>query len=211
MRQQGLPSIRRYTVVLAVFLAGCQFLGAPDEKKPVPKDSATEAASVNPYLLNRPSVPDAAAQRFAQAVGAVRTSNWTQAEADLQWLTTAYPTFSGSWLNLATVYIETGRPELAEQAYTRAIAANATNVQAYNLFAVFLREQGRFGEAETIYRKALSIWPDHPDSHKNLAILYDLYMGRLSDAAEHYHRYLELTGDSDQQVQGWLIDLERRL
>ena len=49
------------------------------------------------------------------------------------------------------------------------------------------------------------------ETHLNLAILYDLYMGKLPQALEHYQRYLELTSDEKSPVKGWVADLQRRM
>ena len=69
------------------------------------------------------------------------------------------------------------------------------------------------------YLLALKVWPDGPETHRNIGILYELYMGRLRDAQQHYLQYLSLRekqgyiGDdtSYRQVKGWSIDLSRRL
>jgi tetratricopeptide (TPR) repeat protein len=81
----------------------------------------------------------------------------------------------------------------------------------YDQYGIWLRGQARFTEAETIYQQALARDANRPDTHLNLAILYDIYMGKLPQALEHYQRYLELTHDEKSPVQGWVTELQRRM
>jgi Flp pilus assembly protein TadD len=85
------------------------------------------------------------------------------------------------------------------------------NLDAYNQLAILQREQGRFNEAEANYQKALTIWPFHAESHRNIGILYDLYLGKNAEALAHFEAYQQLRGDGDKQVTGWIADLQRRL
>ena len=45
----------------------------------------------------------------------------------------------------------------------------------------------------------------------NLAILYELYMGRYAEALAAYQDYQLVLDEPDTKVNGWLIDLERRV
>src|SRR5690606_873070 len=105
----------------------------------------------------------------------------------------------------------TGETEKAAQAFTQAIAANANNLDAYNQLGILKREAGDFTGAEEQYQQALAIWPFHPASHRNLGILYDLYMGRGEEALRHYQAYQQLLPEPDKVVNGWIVDLERRI
>jgi len=42
-------------------------------------------------------------------------------------------------------------------------------------------------------------------------VIAELYLLDLQTALEHYNRYRQLTDKEDQQVAGWIADLERRL
>ena len=165
----------------------------------------------NPYLQNKPSISSAAAQQFANATRAMRNKQWQQAETLLQQLVAQNTKLSGAYLNLGLVYRAQKEDKRAEQAFTDAINANHTNLDAYNQLAILQREQGRFNDAESNYKKALSIWPFHADSHRNIGILYDLYFGKNAEALAHFEAYQQLRGDGDKQVTGWIADLQRRL
>lgn len=165
----------------------------------------------NPYLQNKPSINSATALQFAKATRAMRNKQWSQAENLLQQIVVQNKNFSGAWLNLGLVYRAQKEDKRAEQAFIDAINANHLNLDAYNQLAILQREQGRFNEAESNYRKALTLWPFHAESHKNIGILYDLYMGKNAEALAHFEAYQQLRGDGDKQVIGWIADLQRRL
>jgi Flp pilus assembly protein TadD len=118
---------------------------------------------------------------------------------------------SGVYLNLGIVYRNKGDLEKAIAEFNLAITANMRNVDAYNQLAVLKRESGDFNGAETLYQKALSIWPFYPEGHKNIAILYDLYLGKPELALSHYQAYQQLLPAPDKQVDSWVADLQRRL
>jgi tetratricopeptide (TPR) repeat protein len=170
-----------------------------------------EGPDENPYLTQTVDVPKAAQQQFNQAINAMAAHQWPSAEQQLQQLTANYPTLSGPYLNLGIVYRQTNRLDKAEEAFKAALTANTKNLEAYNQLAYIKREQGDFKAAEANYLSALQVWPKHPATHKNLGILYDLYLGQWDKALDHFRKYDYLVGSSDKTVAGWIIDLQRRL
>ncbi len=213
-----------------MWLAGCSFV--PQQSSPPavaetadvvaksPADAAaaaesaagaTRVISVNPYTEGRKAVPAAAQKRFAAAIEGMRAADWLEAEQHLVWLNNEFPDYSGPFLNLGIVYRQQGKLADAEAAFGGAINANRKNLDAYNQLAILLREQGRFAEAEVTYQEALTVWPEHPETHRNLGILYDLYMGRLEQALVHYQQYQSVTAEPNRTITGWIVDLERRL
>ena len=168
-------------------------------------------ATPNPYLATKPSINRQAQQLFNDAIAAMAKKQWSQAENLLTRVTTQYPNLSGAYLNLGLVYQAKGELDKAEQAFNQAVVANVNNLDAYNQLAILKREAGDFAAAEEQYKKALAIWPFHPASHRNLGILYDLYMGKSEQALQHYQAYQQLLPEPDKLVNGWIVDLERRL
>lgn len=165
----------------------------------------------NPYLQNKPSLSRDINQQFADATTAMRNKQWAQAEQLLQKIISSQPTLSGAYLNLGLVYRAQADTKRAEQAFTNALTANHTNLDAYNQLAILQREAGNFAGAESNYQTALKVWPYHAATHKNLAILYDLYLGKSAEALPHYEAYLALVGGEDKQAISWIADLQRRL
>ena len=113
--------------------------------------------------------------------------------------------------NVSIFGIGPGVEQKAVEAFDRAIKANMKNVDAYNQLAVLKREAGDFAAAESLYQKALGIWQFYPEGHKNIAILYDLYLGKPEQALPHYQAYQQLLSAPDKQVDSWIADVQRRL
>ena len=66
--------------------------------------------------------------------------------------------------------------------------------------AELYKEEGRYADAEPLYKRALATWkkargPDHPDVAQSLNNLADLYsaQGRYADAEPLYNRALAST------------------
>jgi len=188
--------------------------GAAPEQRPalLPPGPITQ----NPYL-SAPSFEVSASARaaFARAGQQMSRQRWGDARHTLQALVAEAPDLSGPWLNLGIVWLQLDKPGQARAAFERALAANPLNVDAYNQLAALERRAGEFAKAETLYNQALSVWPHSADSHCNQGILYDLYLGRWPEALAHYEacRYLreQETGAPDHTVNGWIIDLKRRI
>lgn len=215
-------NVQRLCWLLAVLLmVGCSSSAPKKSKNKADEPVAVGPAGAsilpagpimpNPYLQNKPSISGAVAQQFANATRAMRNKQWAQAETLLQQIVTQNSKLSGAWLNLGLVYRAQKEDKRAEQAFIDAINANHSNLDAYNQLAILQREQGRFTDAEANYKKALSVWPWHAESHKNIGILYDLYLGKNAEALAHFEAYQQLRGDGDKQVVGWIADLQRRL
>ena len=190
-------------------LAGC--VSQLDPKPQVDEQVQVIPITENPYLANRLKVDAVALGRFEGAKRAVEKEQWQQAEAELNWLIENRPNLSGPYLGLALLHKENNRPEQSEAYFKQAISVNANNIQAYNQYGIFLREQGEFKRAEMVYQQALEIWPDSTDTHRNLGVLYDLYLGNQKAALAHYYQYQKLTAGTDRLVSAWIIDLERQL
>ena len=89
-------------------------------------------------------------------------------------------------------------------------------IHTYNQLGLIERQQGQFGQAETYYRQALALDSDNSVSIKNLAILLDLYRGKLAEALALYEQYQKIADGSDSQItdpkiKDWIYDLKNRL
>jgi Tfp pilus assembly protein PilF len=159
-------------------------------------------------------IPASARGEFDSAVAAMNAGQWSEAQTRLQALIRAQPTLSGAHLNLALIDVQADRATQADENFRKAIAANPDNLVARNQYAIWLRTQGRFGDAEDNYRAALERQPTDASTHLNLGILYDLYQGKWPQALEHYEQYLALSGESGgsetEKVKGWVSELKRR-
>jgi len=218
-------------IVFYAFLSSCSFNSEkPTMDKKLAANAATEGdvaqaaspliasgvlpagpATPNPYLQNPQKFSEQVEINFYDAVASMRQKNWNHAETVLKQLSDKNPKLSGVYLNLGIVYRNKGDTEKAAAEFNRAINANPRNVDAYNQLAVLKREAGDFSAAENLYKKSLQIWPFYPEGHKNIAILYDLYLGKSEQALPHYQAYQQLISAPDKQVESWIADLQRRL
>ena len=82
----------------------------------------------------------------------------------------------------------------------------------YNMALTYDRSKF-YKNAAKEYLEALEIFPDDPDSHYNLALVYDDHLNDKSKAIRHYKRYLELRpGGSDaRKVEYWIVRAEKEM
>lgn len=121
------------------------------------------------------------------------------------------PTLINPRFNLAQIALDEERAEDASAALDEVLKQRPDHKQALNLKGVMAREAGRFKEAETLYRQSLAADPSYLPAMRNLAILLDIYMGRLDEALSLYEQYQSLLDEPDAQVKDWIFDLKRRL
>jgi tetratricopeptide (TPR) repeat protein len=128
----------------------------------------------------------------------------------LQEFAGTHPELAGPYINLGIAYRETGDTDAAMAAVNTAIELNPDNPVAHLQRAILAREAGDFQAALDAYDRALTLRSDYALAHRNLGILYDLYLQQSAKALVHYRRYLELVGNDDETVRGWVVDIERR-
>ncbi len=189
--------IEATALCLVILAAGCQS---------APKVAVTEEAGGPVVEVDRKS-----AAMFDAALDAIAAGKLRDAEVLLTELTAREPKLSGPWVNLGMVQNELGSLDAAQASFKKAIDANPANCFAYTELGILARRAGDFVTAEANYRACLKHVPDFREAHLNLGILYELYLGRLSDALTAYRTYLTLLGSEDRRVSGWAMDLERRL
>jgi len=195
------PFVKPLMFCVGLALAGCQ--SAVNDDHAV----AAQAAAGAPLV----EVDRKSAALFEQALTAIQSQRYADAEALLKELTARDPSLSGPWVNLGSVHEALGDDQAAERAYRKAIDANANNCAAYTDLGVLARRQGDFLTAEANYLACIQRVPDFREAYLNLGILYELYLGRLDDALKAYQTYQTLSGSPDLRVGGWVSDLQRRI
>ena len=214
MRLTDLPLIKRGAIALALaalLLAGCAGNPATTEPADNVDDNGQRIPVPNPYLTQPGNVPAAAQQGLATARALFEQQKFRAAESELQQVVAQWPQLSGAWLNLAKVQLKLDQVAQAESSLQQAVAANENNVFAWNTLGVLLRDQGRFEEAREAYESALQRWPDFTAAHRNLGILFDLYLHQPEQALHHYREAQALQAQEDRVLAGWIVDLERRM
>ncbi|WP_444958888.1 tetratricopeptide repeat protein [Microbulbifer sp. ZKSA002] len=207
---QKLTSIARlFTTALLVFLlSACSGL----QKTMSPADSdAAQQLTENPYLRDGKRVPQQARAAMELAHQNFQANDLPAAESQLLQITEKWPELSGAWLNLAIVQQSGEKYEESERSFRQAIAVNDNNVFAWNHLAALMRDRGRFEDAEKYYNAAIERWPHYADAHRNLGILYDLYLQQPERALQHYMTAQDSGTEQDKLLSAWILELERRL
>lgn len=178
-------------------------------------------------------------EQFTYALGLVQTENPTEddlleAKAILDFLYQSNSAYLGALINSADISLKLERLDEAKALYLEAIqkvelAKGSVNtsqtvpenntmfsVHIYNQLGLIERQQGQFDQAESYYRQALVLDSDNPATLKNLAILLDLYRGKLAEALVLYERYQSIVNDvdsdsADPRIKDWIYDLKNRL
>ncbi|KAG5553325.1 hypothetical protein RHGRI_011257 [Rhododendron griersonianum] len=94
--------------------------------------------------------------------------------------------------NLASIYYEQGKLDMAVLHYKRAIACDAGFLEAYNNLGNALKDAGRVEEAIQCYRQCLALQPSHPQALTNLGNIY-MEWNMMSAAAQCYKATLTVT------------------
>lgn len=190
-------------------------LVSTQEYIPVPKVDNTGAslpyeAMPNPYLAQKGKLRKESIAKYIDAKRAFKQKQFTQAEKLFKELTVEDKSLSGSWVGLGDIAIEQKNYDQASTYLSQAIALNAKNINAYLRLAYAQRLQGNFLFAQNTYAKVLALWPDCPEAHLNLAVLYDLYLNHPLRAQKHMEAYQYLTGGENERVAKWLAEIQQR-
>ncbi|MAT82758.1 MAG: hypothetical protein CMD39_00535 [Gammaproteobacteria bacterium] len=202
------------SAALCLTLVGCASTGGAPQPATAGEDPAAAAVDGGPAARPMPPMPEVSghnADVFARATELFLDGRLVEAEALLLEVTADQPELAGPWVNLAQVYLAQERPDEALGALEQAVLANPGNCAARTELGVLLRKRGDFQGAEAHYLACLEYQPDYQAAYLNLGILYDLYLGRLGDALAAYRQYQHLAAEPDSQVNGWVVDLERRV
>ncbi len=196
-----MPSIRSFGLALcaALLIGGCSSLPSTTTAKPGAAGTAEKPA-------------DSALQRsFEEALLSLRQGDLDQAKQQFQNLADEHPELAGPLTNLGIIHLKQNDPAAAEKAFREALSRNPQSAPAHNQLGVALRLQGRFQEAEQAYQQALTLEPVYLLAHRNLGILYDLYLAEPAKALEQYRLCQKLAEAPNQEIEGWILDLERRV
>lgn len=185
---------------IVFILAGCATTG-----------SGSSADYVRAADIAPPSVDPKAASSYEVALAAMRSGNNVRAEKLFTNLTREYPKFSGPHNNLGIIYYRNDNIEKAISAFENALKINPDSVVSLNYLGIISRGKGEFKKAQEYYERALRADPNYAYAHLNYGILLELYMGKLPEALDHYNRYQALTKEEDKKVNGWIVDLSRRI
>ena len=188
-----------------------------DTIKYMPKQSFNELGELveytpkeNPYLAMDSRIDKGSVLLFIEAKKAKRNGDLKTAQQKLKVITNKDKSISGPWVMLGDINFENKKLKLAQQDYQQALEINAENVNAYIALARVQRVMGDFNLAQNTLERALALWPDFPEAHLNLGILYDLYLNKSQQAQQHMEAYLFLTQYKNPEVIAWLNEVKSR-
>ncbi len=167
-------------------------------------------AKENPYASQKGRIKKESVSAFIAAKRAFRAKQWQRTKTILMPLTESDKSLSGPWIMLGDIAVEEKNIEEAIKHYEKAIQVNRKNINAYVKLAKLQREQGKFIIAQNTYAQVLQLWPDFPEAHLNVGVLYDIYLNHPLRAQQHMEAYLYLTGWKDKKVQTWLAEVQSR-
>lgn len=182
----------------------------PQQKADADGATLPYEARENPYLSQRNKVSKDSVLTFIEGRRAYKSGNFERARTLFSTLTEQDPKISGPWVMLGDIAVDDGAYPLAVRYYAKAIEISPLNVNAYLRLAKAQRLQGHFLHAQNTYATALSVWPDFPEAHLNLAVLYDVYLNHPLRAQKHMEAYQFLTASSNKEVSGWLLEIQQR-
>lgn len=148
---------------------------------------------------------------FDRGVELLKDNNFSAAQVLFQELAESQPELAGPWVNLGHIALAQNDEIQAQHSFQLALQANPANCDALTQLGVMARKQGEFPLAQQYYQRCIDANPAYASAYLNLGILYELYMGRLSEALAAYNDYQTMLPSPNQQVAGWVMDLERRV
>ena len=169
-----------------------------------PLDGVEQAANDVTPKLSQPLQ-----QQFDAAKQQLRAQDYGQAVVQFSALANAEPGFAGIWYNLAVAQWHSGQIEVAQASLQQAVKVAPTHIDSHNLLGVLARQRGQLEMARQHFQQALSVDATYAIAHKNLAFLYELYLGAPEQAYQHYQAYYQLT--QDEQAKIWLALLQQEL
>lgn len=155
-------------------------------------------------------LPQSVVASYQHALTLMKDQQWQAAASKLDQIIDSQPQLSGAYVNQAIIALNQDDLFAANSRINKALAININNPYAHQVRGVIARLSGNMQQAEKSYIKAITLWPSYPQAHINLAILLELYRGRLLDARQYYLSYLKLQPD-DEQAQLWLAGVELKI
>ena len=208
-------------LLMAVLISACQSLpGEAPETAPESQDmnaemsaadSSTAVAEAVVEVEPQPEPLDLDQQDYLQAVAELKNGASEQALILLTRLSEDAPDKPSLFTNLGLAHLQLEQADLAQQAFQQAIARNSDDAVAHNHLGILKRRKGQFQDALIEYQRAIEIDSEYARAHLNLGILFDLYLQDLEKALQQYRTYLDLSGEQNTPVAGWIVDIERRL
>lgn len=220
---------RRLLVVLMVLsISACSINSVDDNNSDMVDSSVNSLPQLNENPLNinlaqqqgnsfsekkdekMQDVPLVVIEIYNKAIRSMTKKNWQAASDLFDQVIVKQPQLSGSYVNKALIAKHQQHVKKAREYIDKAISVNHLNPYAHHIKGQLLKSEGDFLQAEQSYLTALNIWPNYAEVHVSMAVLLELYRGKLLDAYRYYQSYLVLQ-PKDIEVQRWFAGLKIKL
>ena len=133
-----------------------------------------------------------------------QTKQYDNAEKMAVSITKEFPKHPFSWKVLAAALKQNGRIDESLVASQKSVQFDPQDAEAHYNLGIVMQELGRLDEAEAIYKKAITLKPDHK-AYNNLGIVMQ-ELGRLDEAEASYKKAITLKPDFIQAIKNrWLL------
>ena len=133
-----------------------------------------------------------------------QTKQYDNAEKLAKSITEEFPKHPFSWKVFAAALKQNGKISESLVAGQKSVQLDPQDAEAYYNLGIVMQELGRLDEAEAIYKKAITLKPDHK-THNNLGIVMQ-ELGRLDEAEAIYKKAITLKPDFSQAIKNkWLL------
>lgn len=163
----------------------------------------------NPYLAQKAQVDKGSVLLFIEAKTAWRNSDAKTAKQKLNVIIKNDKELSGPWMMLGDIALAEKNYSKAQEHYEQGLTVNPNNINGYTALAQAQRLQGKYHHAQNTLAKGLAVWPDFPEAHYNLSILFDVYLNQPEKAKQHLNAYILLSG-GDEESQQWMQQLNKQ-
>ena len=122
-----------------------------------------------------------------------QTKQYDKAEEIALSITEEFPKHPFSWKVLAAALKQNGKISESLVAGQKSVQLDPQDAEAYYNLGIVMQELGRFDEAEVIYKKVITLKPDHK-TYNNLGIVTQ-ELGRLDEAEAMHKKAIKLKPD----------------
>ncbi|MFL0809373.1 MAG: tetratricopeptide repeat protein [Agarilytica sp.] len=164
----------------------------------------------NPYLAQKGRIKKEAVQAFIQAKRHFKREQYDACENELKRVVELDGKLSGPWLMRGEIAEINKDTPLAMEHYQKAIEVNPKNINVYLKLAKLQRVEAQFIQAQNTLAKALGIWPDFPEAHLNIGVIYDVYLNHPIRAQKHIEAYVFLAKEPDPKALKWAEEVRSR-
>ncbi len=167
-------------------------------------------AKPNPYAELSGRIDKKAVTTYIEARRAFNEERFDAADKLLSKINDEEPKLSGPWVMRGDIAMAEEKLDLAVERYAKAIEVNQVNFNAWLRLAKAQRERGLYRHAQNTYARALALWPDAPEVHLNLGVLYDVYLNQPLRAQAHMEAYQLLHTEENKEAAAWLDEVRSR-